>query len=68
MVVSKQSAETFTAFDDAGRVADFAIRIDQQVFQTLMISFLVTMRFEFSECLPQRCFAEKYHSIQAFGF
>ena len=67
-VVPEQSTQTFTAFDDAGRVTYVAMRVDQQVFQTLMISFLVIVRFEFGECLAQLCFAEEYHSIQAFGF
>ena len=45
MVVAEQSTETFAAFDDAGGVADIITRIDQQVFQSLMISFLVVIRF-----------------------
>ena len=54
VVVPKQSAESFAAFfDGAGVVADFVARINQQVFQPLMISFLVIMRFEFAKRLVQ---------------
>jgi len=44
VVVPEQSTKTFTAFDGAGVVAGFIARIDQQVFQPLMISFLVIMQ------------------------
>ena len=53
VVVSEQSTETFTAFDGAGRGGYFVARINQQVFQPLMISFLVIMRFEFAKRLVQ---------------
>ena len=41
VVVPQESTEPFTAFDVASRVADIISGIDQQVFQSLMISFLV---------------------------
>ena len=68
MVVAEQSSQTFAAFDVAGRVADFVTGIDQPVFQTLMIAFLVIVRREFGKCLPQGCFAEEDHAVQAFRF
>ena len=68
VVVPQESTEPFTAFDVASRVADIISGIDQQVFQSLMISFLVVMRFEFGKRLTQWCFTEEYHSIDTFSF
>ena len=68
MVVAEQSAETFAAFDAADRITDFVTGIDQPVFQTLMITFLVRVRREFGKCLSQGCFAKEDHAVQAFSF
>ena len=43
MVVPQQSTATFAAMDAADRDADFANRINQLIFQALMIAFLVIM-------------------------
>ena len=68
MVVAKQSTETIAAMDAAGRIADLVTRVDQLVFQTLMIAFLVIVRSEFGKCLTQGRLTEEYHAIDAFRF
>jgi hypothetical protein len=52
VIVAEQYTESFTTFDVARRIADFTISIDQLILQTVMVSFLVRMRFEFDQSLP----------------
>ena len=68
VIIPQEPAETFPAIDDSGRVADIIAKINHQVAQTLMISFLVIMRLEFAKRLPQKCLTEKDHAINAFHF
>ena len=49
IIVSKQAAKPFAAFDVALHEADFLARIDQSIAQSLMVSFSVIMFQELSD-------------------
>jgi len=68
MIVPQQTAEPFPAFDFPGDGSDFRFRIDQPVFQTLMISFGMVKQDVGFQRGTQQTFTEENHSAQSFGF
>jgi len=68
MIVPQQAAESFPVFNLPGYGSDFRPRIDQPVFQTLMVSLPVIMRDILVERSAEASFTEENHSAQSFGF
>jgi len=68
IVVIKHPAEPLTTFHFATVLANFSARIDERVFQALVISLGVIMSEIFMNCVAHRFFTEKYKSVQTLGF
>jgi len=63
-----QSAFPIAAFDFAGDLPDFGARVDDLVFQTLMIAFPVVAGKELFDGVSQRVLAEENQPRQTFIF
>ncbi len=47
VIVAQQSAEAFTAVEDALRASDFVSRVDHLVVETLVIAFVMVVSLKF---------------------
>jgi hypothetical protein len=68
IVVSQQTAKSFTALDLAIMLANFLARLDDRVFQTLVIAFFVVVFDVRPNGISQRALAEENHASQALRF
>lgn len=64
MVVAEQTAEAFTALNDAFCAADFTTRVDQLVVESLMVSFRQIVSLIFGQRATQRFVSEKDHAVE----
>lgn len=67
-MVVEEAAQTFAVFDFSVVVTDFLFRIDQSVFQTLVISFKVVVGDLLFKHVFERLSSEVNHFIEAVRF
>ena len=68
IVIVKQTAQSLTALNIAGRCANFLPCFEDGVVQALMISFLVIMKKVLANSAAQRFLSEKDHLHETLGF
>ncbi len=68
IIISQHASKALSAPDVANLPTDFIARIDDPVFQSLMIAFYVEVVDELFQGPLQRPAAEEDHSVEALGF
>ena len=64
IVVSQHAAKPFATFNLASDLPDFAVGIDDLVFESLVVSFTVIVGKIFANSAAQGVLAEEDHAIQ----
>jgi len=65
VIVVQQSAKSLASLNRSMAVGQIDLGSDQLIAESLMISFQMVMRHEFSDCCAQRAFTDENQSVQA---
>jgi hypothetical protein len=68
VVVPQDAAKSLAALNLTGDAADFLARIDQSVFEALVIALCVIMGHEGDHGGMQRLLSEEYQAMEALVF